>query len=144
MEKIVGTYGTHEALTNGRLKKEREAYASAVWSLGLTKVDTHEHWIEIETIDQTPDIKVHYLDQSAGYNDRRIYNVEVVDWEPHVDNPMQVIRQKCVKAYPSYFFLLVFGRSGTEKVVEVRVLFEEVRHLKVPFAEIWIIGRFSG
>lgn len=143
MEKIVGTYGTHEAMTNGRLKKEREAYASAVWSLGLTEVDAHEHWIEIETVDQTPDTKVHYLDQSAGYNHREIYNVEVVDWEPHIDDPMQVIRQKCARAYPPYFFLLVFGRSGAEKVVEAKTLIEEVRRLKVPFGEIWIIGLVS-
>lgn len=141
MAKIVGRYGIHEALTNGHLKKEREAYTSAVWSLALTEVDAHQHWIEIETIDQTPDTKVHYLDQSAGYNHRNIYNIEVVDWEPHVDNPMQVIRQKCSKAYPSYFFLLVFGRSGLEKVIDVKKLIEEVQSLKVPFAEIWIIGR---
>ena len=143
MEKIVGTYGTQEALTNGRLKKEREAYASAVWSLGLSEVDGHEHWIEIETIDQTPDTKTHYFDQSAGYNHGKIYNVEVVDWEPHIDDPMQVIRQKCARAYPPYFILLVFGRSGIEKVVQARNLLEAVRHLKVPFGEIWIIGRVS-
>lgn len=143
MTKIVGTYGIYEALTNGRLKKEREAYTSAVWSLALTEVNAHQHWIEIETVDQTPDTKVHYLDQSAGYNHRNIYNVEVVDWEQHVDDPMQVIRQKCGKAYPPYFFLLVFGRSGLEKVIEVKRLIEEVQSLKVPFAEIWIIGRVS-
>jgi hypothetical protein len=34
MEKIAGTYGIHEAVTNGRLKKEREACASAVWHWG--------------------------------------------------------------------------------------------------------------
>lgn len=110
---------------------------------GLTEVDTHEHWIEIETVDQTPDTKVHYLDQSAGYNHRKIYNVEVVDWETHIDDPMQVIRQKCAGAYPPYFFLLVFGRSGIEKVVEARTLLEEVQHLRVPFGEVWIIGHVS-
>jgi hypothetical protein len=112
-------------------------------ALGLMQVDAHEHWIEIETVDQTPDTKVHYLDQSAGYNHRKIYNVEVVDWEPHIDDPMEVIRQKCARAYPPYFFLLVFARSGIEKMVEARTLLEEVQHLNVPFGEIWIIGRVS-
>ena len=143
MQKIVGTYGIPEAETNGRLKKEREAYASAIWSLGLTEVDAREYWVEIETIDQTPDTKVHYLDQSSGYNHRNIYNVEVVDWELHHDHPMQVIRQKCARAYPPYFFLLVFARSGIEKVVQAKALLEQVHQLNVPFGEVWIIGRTS-
>jgi hypothetical protein len=99
--------------------------------------------LKSKTVDQTRGTKVHYLDQSERYNHRKIYNVEVVDWETHTDEPMQVVRPKCAQAYPPYFFLLVFGRSGIEKVVEARALLEEVQHLTIPFGEFWIIGRVS-
>jgi len=27
-----------------------------------------KYWVEIETVEQTPDTKVHHIDQSQGYN----------------------------------------------------------------------------
>jgi transposase len=88
---------------------------------------------------RTPDTKVHHLDQSSGHNKIETYNIEVVDWEEHVDDLMQVIQQKCACAYPSYFGLLILGRSG--KVIDPNTITEAIRSMRVPFAEIWIVGR---
>ena len=88
MTKIVQTYGLGEAEGSGRFKQEREAWTSAVWALGLSEMNPKDFWVEIVTDEQTPDTRVHYLDQSAGYNHVMTYNVEVVDWETHVNDPM--------------------------------------------------------
>jgi len=139
MQKIIETHGIREAQSNGRFKREREAWTTAVWALGLTESDQREYWVEIETEESTPDTKVHHLDQSSGHNKIQTYNIEVVDWEEHVDGLMQVIQQKCARAYPSYFGLLILGRSG--KVVDPNTITEAIRDMRVPFAEIWIVGR---
>jgi hypothetical protein len=141
MRRVVEKHGTRKAESSGRFKREREAWTSAVWALGLAEVTDREYWVEVETVDQTPDTKVHYIDQSAGHNHLMTYNVEVVDWVEQVQDPMQVIRQKCARAYPSYYVLLVLGRSGRE--VQPDKLVELVQGLTVPFWEIWILGRLA-
>jgi hypothetical protein len=139
MQKIVETHGTREAQSSRRFKQEREAWTTAVWALGLKQMHERDHWVEIETEDNTPDTKVHRLDQSSQHINIETYNIEVVDWEQHVDDPMQVIQQKCVRAYPPYFWLLITGRSG--KVLDPSTIIEATRGTRVPFVEIWIVGR---
>jgi hypothetical protein len=51
---------------------------------------------------------------------------------------MNVIEQKCKKAYPSFFSLVVFARSG--RVLSTEAVAETLRSINVPFSEIWIIG----
>ena len=67
--------------------------------------------------------------------------MEVVDWVSRVDSPMQPIEQKCRRAYPNFFSLLVLARSG--KTAYPQEIAREIRKLTVPFAEIWILGRAS-
>lgn len=139
MQKIIETHGTHDAQSSGRFKREREAWTTAAWALGLTQMHERDYWVEIETEDRTPDAKVHRLDQSSGHNKIETYNVEVVDWEQHLDDPIQIIQRKCARAYPSYFWLIMLGRSG--KVVDPNTVIQAIRGPRVPFVEIWIIGR---
>lgn len=139
MQKIIETYGIREAQSNRRFKREREAWASAIWALGVTERDQREYWVEIETKENTPDTKVHRLDQSTGHNNIQTYKIEVVDWEEHVDDLMQIIQQKCARAYPPDFGLLILGRSG--KAIDPDAVIEAIRCIRVPFAEIWIVGR---
>lgn len=65
--------------------------------------------------------------------------MEVVDWEQHVDDPMELIRAKSRKAYPDDFCLLIAARSG--KIVYPQVIARDIRKMTVPFAEIWILGQ---
>lgn len=128
--------------TRGRRKKEREAWITAVWAVGLREVTAREYWVEIETIEPTPDCKVHFIDRSAGYNHRLTHNVEVVEWDEHRAEVLDVIKQKCSRAYPTYFFLLVLARSG--KGINMAELSAEIGQISVPFGEIWVLGRLSG
>jgi hypothetical protein len=140
-ETVINTRGFAEAKKGGA-KREREAWISAVWALGLRETTGREYWIEIVTDDQTPDTKVHFLDQSAGHNHRMTHNLEIVEWDEHRSDVMDVIAQKCRKAYPSYFHLVVLARNG--KNIDVPSLLEQIKSLSVPFAEMWILGRISG
>jgi hypothetical protein len=139
-ETVIGTYGL-PAAKQGRFKQEREAWITGVWALGLHEITGKEYWVEIEVLDQTPDCKVHLIDQSTGNNHLMTMNVEVVEWEENRPDVMEVIRQKCDKAYPDYFFLLLLARNG--KQIEVPATLEALRKMRVPFAEIWILGRLS-
>jgi hypothetical protein len=116
-ETVMGKHGYLGALS-GRVKQEREAWITAVWALGLREITKKQYWIEIETRDQTPDCKVHSLDQSSGCNHILTHNVEVVECDSHRPDISDVITQKCKKAYPSYFVLLVFARNGKEIMVD--------------------------
>ncbi len=138
MQKIIEKHGNEEA-SSGRFKKEREAWTTAAWALGLKEIGETDSWVEIETVERTPDTKLHQLDQSTGHNKIETRNIEVVDWEEHVDDAMDVIKKKCANAYPRYFGLLVLGRSG--KVLDVDSVVKAIRGTCVPFAEIWILGR---
>jgi hypothetical protein len=52
---------------------------------------------------------------------------------------LELIEQKCARAYPPYFFLVVFVRNGQETLV--KDILQKIKNLKVPFAEIWVLGR---
>jgi hypothetical protein len=141
MKLLIEKYGYQDATTNGRFKKEREAWTSGMYALGLSEMQNRQWWVEIETEEQTPDTRVHYMDQSSGRNCIQTQSIEVVDWEEHVDDAVKVIKQKCQRAYPSHFCLLVLARNG--KNLDVEVLTQEVLGKRVPFGEIWVIGCLS-
>jgi hypothetical protein len=125
---------------SGRVKQEREAWISAVWALGLREITGKEYWIEVEARDQTPDCKVRYVDSSPGYNLRGTINVEIVEWDHHRPDVMDVITPKCAKKYPRDFCLLVFARNGTRMGTDA---IQQIKSLVVPFKEIWVLGRVS-
>lgn len=139
-ETVIASHGLSKA-ESGRFRREREGWISAVWSLGIRRITGLQYWIEIETADQTPDCKVHFLDQSSGNNHRMTMNVEVVEWDEHRQDLMEIIAQKCARAYPKYFFLVVLVRSGN--IIELGSVLQRLTEARVPFAEIWILGRIS-
>src|ERR1700694_2790594 len=106
------THGTDAARTHGRFKKEREAWTTGMFALALAKLLHQEFWVEIETIENTPDTKLRHIDQRKGHNTIETRNIEIVDWDEHVDHITKVIRKKCQRAYPPDYFLLVHARSG--------------------------------
>lgn len=138
-ERVVGTHGWIEAM-KGKFKKEREGYIAALWAYGVQRTTgLPEYWVEIVTQEQTPDCKVILLDASAGHNEKKVMNVEIVEWDEHRKSILELIEEKCAKAYPPYFCLVVFVRN--DKETPVGDILQKARSLKVPFAEIWILGR---
>jgi hypothetical protein len=132
----------HEKALTGRVKQEREAWIAAAWALCMQQETGRQYWIEIETQDQTPDCKVHYIDQSKGYNVRCTHNLEIAEWDPHRPELMDIIRQKCAKGgYPPYFALVVLARNG--KGVTFPDDLEGMSELTIPFSEMWVMGRAS-
>jgi hypothetical protein len=135
-------YGIKVALTDGRFKKEREAMAAACLSFALSKFKDDQFYIEIETVDNTPDIKLHNIDQSSGHNSICTRCIEVVDWEDHVPDVMEVIRKKCARPYPKDYSLLVNLRN-TRKLLNFATISKEMKAIQSPFAETWLAG-FGG
>jgi len=94
MALIEERYGKERAQTDGRFKKEREAWATAIYGLALSKwYGGRQYWIEIETVDDTPDNRLHYLDATADGNMLETIPVEVVDWEQHSMTPSRSLRK---------------------------------------------------
>ena len=139
MATISETFGIDRARTDGRFKKEREAWTTGVFALALSRLNGEEWWIEIETIDSTPDTKLRQLDQSSGNNVIQTRNIEVVDWEENVDDIMVVIRKKCKRAYPEHYLLLVNARNSG-KVLDFDRVIREMRGIASPFLEVWVIA----
>ena len=139
MATISETFGIDRARTDGRFKKEREAWTTGVFALALSRLNGEQWWIEIETIDSTPDTKLRQLDQSSGNNVIQTRNIEVVDWEENVDDIMVVIRKKCKRAYPEHYLLLVNARNSG-KVLDFDRVIREMRGIASPFLEVWVIA----
>jgi hypothetical protein len=138
-EGIVKRYGFEDAIKNNKFKQEREGWVSGVWALGITTQINKEIWVEIETVEQTPDTHVFYFETINGNNHRYVFDVEVVDWEEHTQNLMDIIIKKSRKSYASNFTLLIYGRHPG-KTVNMEQIYGEVQKLKVPFWQIWILG----
>ncbi len=139
MATISETFGVDRARTDGRFKKEREAWTTEVFAMALSKLNGEEWWIEIEIKDSTPDTKLRQLDQSSGNNVIQTRNIEVVDWEENVDDIMEVIRKKCKRVYPDHFLLLVNARNSA-KVLDFDRVIQEMKGMRSPFLEVWIIA----
>ena len=139
MATISETFGIERARTDGRFKKEREAWTTGVFALALSKLNGERWWIEIETKDNTPDTKLRQLDQSSGNNVVQTRNIEVVDWEENVDDIMEVIRKKCRRAYPEHYLLLVNARNSG-KLLDFDRVIEEMKAIRSPFLEVWVVA----
>lgn len=140
MAAISDSYGIDRARTDGQFKKEREAWTTAWFALALSKLDGDQWWIEIETEDSTPDTRLRHIDQSSRNNVIQTRSIEVVDWEENVHDIMEVIEKKCKRAYPEHYFLLVNARHEG-KVVNADQVAEQIKLLRSPFLEIWLVGR---
>ncbi|HWZ81239.1 MAG TPA: hypothetical protein VNW47_01370 [Terriglobales bacterium] len=139
MATISETVGIERARLDSQFKREREAWTTAVFALALHKLNGEQWWIEIETIDNTPDTKLRQLDQSSGNNVIQTRSVEVVDWEENVDDIMQVISKKCGRAYPSHYILLVNARNSG-KALDFDKVIEEMKGKQSPFLEVWVVA----
>ncbi len=139
MATISETYGIERARTDGRFKKEREAWTTGVLALALSKLKGEEFWIEIETVENTPDTTLRQIDQSTGRNVIQTRNIEVVDWEENVDDVMQVIGKKCKRAYPDHYFLLV-NAPHSGKLLDFDRVIEDMKKMRSPFLEVWVVA----
>lgn len=92
-----------------------------------------------KTVDNTPDTRLLQIDQTADGNVAYSLNIENVDWEVNVDDIMTVIKKKCNRAYPHDYFLLVHARNY-RKVINFELLIEEMKSVRSPFLEIWVIA----
>lgn len=139
MATISETSGIDRARTDGRFKKEREAWTTGVFALALSNLNAEQWWIEIETVDSTPDTRLRQLDQSSGNNVIQTRSIEVVDWQENVDDIMEVIGKKCKRAYPGHYLLLVNARHSGKSLDFDRVI-EEMKGIRSPFLEVWVLA----
>lgn len=139
MRTISETFGVRRARTDGRFKKEREAWATAVLALALSKLNGDDWWVEIETVENTPDTRLRRIEQSSGRNVIQTRSIEVVDWEENVDDIMEVIQKKCERAYPGHYLLLVNARHPGKVVYFDRIV-RELTKMSSPFLEVWVIA----
>jgi hypothetical protein len=138
MRTIGQTYGVDRARTDGKFKKEREAWTTAMLALALSNLTGNDWWIEIETADNTPDTRLRRLDQTPTGNIIQTHEIEIVDWEENVDDIMEVIRKKCGRGYPGNYLLLVNARHSGKTLDFDRVI-HELKTTRSPFLEIWIV-----
>jgi len=141
---LVNKYGIEEVIKRNAFKREREAWIAASFLLGLRETDQKEYWIEIATKESTPDIYAYSLKIVDGNFHRDVYNIEIAEWEEHGKSLLEIIKNKCKKNYPKFFWLLIYARKpGT--VIDYDILFKEIDSFsdKIPFSSIWILANSS-
>lgn len=116
--------GMDRARTDGRFKREREAYATGWLALALSKLKDDVWWVEVETVDATPDTRLRQVEVTVKGNIVNTRNIENVDWEENVEDVMTVIRKKCQRRYPSDYLLLVHARNYLKEINFDRVIEE--------------------
>lgn len=131
--------GIDRARTSGRFKREREAWATGVFALAVSHLKDDVWWVEVETVDATPDTKLRQIDETAKGNVINTRNVENVDWEENVDDIMTVIRKKCMRRYPNDYLLLVHARNYGKEINFDRLI-EDMKGVQSPFLEVWVIA----
>src|SRR5215471_19909800 len=57
--------GIDRARMDGRFKREREAWATGVLALALSKLKADVWWVQVETVQNTPDTRLLQIDQTA-------------------------------------------------------------------------------
>jgi hypothetical protein len=139
MQTIWDTYGGERARTDRLFQNNREAWATGVLGLALSRLNRDEWWIEVETRERTPDTKLHHIDQSSGHNVIQTRSIEVVDWEENVYDIMEVIRKKCRRAYPGHFLLVVNARHGGKTIYGAQIA-DAMKKIRSPFLEVWVVG----
>jgi hypothetical protein len=131
-------YGSERA-KGRRFKQEREAWTTGVLGLAFSKHWGIEFWVQVETVEPTPDTKLHYVDQSSGHNVVRTFCIEVVDWQENVEDIMEVIKKKCSRPYPNDYLLVVHARH-IGKALDYPRIAGEMKKMHSPFAETWVIA----
>lgn len=131
--------GVDRARTDGRFQKEREAWSASILALALSKLKDDLWWIEVVTVDATPDTKLHHISQTAHGNVDNTRNIENVDWEEHVDDIMTVIRKKCRRRYPGDYLLVVHARNYLREI-NFDYVIEQMKSVQSPFLEVWVIA----
>lgn len=131
--------GIKRARTDGRFKKEREAWATGWFALALSKLKDDVWWVEVETVDATPDTRLQQIEETANGNVINTRNIENVDWEENVDDVMTVIRKKYKRQYPRDYLLLVHARNHHKEISFDRVI-EEMKSMRSPFLEVWVMA----
>ncbi len=139
---LIKKYGIQTILNKSIFKHEREAWIAGVFLLGLRHADRKEYWLEIETENGTPDIYGYQLREVDGNYHRDVFNIEIVEWETHGGSIVDIIKNKSIKAYPDYFFLLIYARKGGE-VIDYNKTCAEITNLRIPFLEIWVLAATS-
>lgn len=138
-ESIVKKCGAKAAVRSSRFQREREAWITGVFILGLRQDTGLEYWVEVETIDSTPDTYGYFIEQINDNNYRRVLNFEVTEWEDHVDSLEEIIKNKTRKAYPNYFILLVYGWKPGATVNLEKEFVNLQKSSDIPFSEIWLV-----
>ncbi len=123
-------------------KHERESWITAIFALALKEGDDpeQEYWIGIESIEQTPDTYIINYFKKDQELIKGIRYIEVVEWEEHVENIVDIIKKKSAKAYPRFYFLLIYARGGVpERKLDYREISKKLQGLNIPFSEIIIV-----
>lgn len=139
MNAISERCGVKRARADGRFKREREAWAAGWLALALSKLIDDMWWVEVETVDATPDTRLRQIEETVDGNVVNIRNIENVDWEENVDDVMTVIQKKCKRRYPHDYLLLVHARNHLKGINFDRVI-EEMKNVQSPFLEVWMIA----
>ncbi len=141
-QRILEKCGTENTLKNIQFQKEREAWITALYLMGLSKNTNKEYWIGIEEKENTPDTYGVSIRELNKGNSLDILNIEVCEWENHSKLSLsEHIKNKLkYKVYPKYFLLLCYVHHHTGEKIDLEAEFQKTIIDHYNIGEIQIIG----
>jgi len=134
--------GEEIVMGSTRFQKEREAWITALFLTGVSKLNKKQYWVGVEETDNTPDTYgVTFRDIGKGNSLDRM-NIEVCEWESHsrLGLAEHIKRKLKGKKYPNYFILLCYVHHRSGEKVDLESEYQEIIKKKFGLAEIFIIS----
>ena len=70
---------TPEDGRSAAIQREREAWAKGWLAVALSKLKDDVWWVEVETVDATPDTRLRQIEETANGNVINTHNIELCD-----------------------------------------------------------------
>lgn len=135
-------YGDKIAVTKSEFKPEREAWMTAVFLLGLSKLSSREFWLRINNEDSAPDIiTVSFIESDKGVV-AEMQNVEIFEYEAHANTDLTgALKNKLSgKTYPDDYILLCYVHDRKGEIFNTKDVYEKVKELNPKIAEVWVLS----
>lgn len=141
-QKMLDVCGEEIVMGSTRFQKEREAWITALFLAGVSKLNKKEYWVGVEEIENTPDTYgVTFRDIGKGNSLDRM-NIEVCEYESHSKLGLadHIKRKLEGKQYPGYFILLCYVHHRSGEKVDLESEYQKVIKKKFSLAKIAIIA----
>lgn len=134
-------YGIKTVFYDSKFQPEREAWITAVFALGYSRITSFDYWLRINPHDDTPDtFMVRFVPDEKG-NRLDLFSIEIFEWERNSPYGLiEAIEKKLEnKAYPAYFTLLCYAHNRQGEKLELEKIYQYFQVKPPKIGTLWVL-----